>query len=413
MATVNRKIRRSVVGVITDLHPETEVAQIKKTTAGEALSNFSVALLGLEDQGHAEDDYLFWNNATGAIEYVNDPSYFGAIVDTHGHSNISDIIHHDTVTLADYFADNVNGKVPLDAQGKVPKAYLPEYIQGSMKFKGSISLAAGTTPAAAVNISTIFTTMATNPDEQIGNFYIVTAGGYLKADGTAGGTGFIHSNVEGPIKLEIGDRIIFAQYNPVGPVYNFAILASSFVPASSSTLGVVALASNTIRSRFDLSATRDPSKVLDEASLRKVIKDILYKDNLDELQINVPASPNKMHIYTETISGEPTHTTGTVSGTPGLSSDPAFAVGDLVIFRGNAPSSQTYRVSSINIGTGIMWEFVVTNPAGNPVTSILPPDGLFYFNTNTGGNRGFGLKTTSGSHIILDWAAEDGDIMIE
>lgn len=363
MATFNKKIRRVVSGVANIVHLETVKAQIKQTSAGADRSTFSKNLFGFTHDV-AADKYLKITTG-GVINKVNTPADFGAAAETHPHdkSDISaaefsastsyvlgayvtysgtlyrfnaahsagpwtgsDVTEISTsyANIDDLLNDNMYGKVPL-VGGNIPDIYFPTYTQGHMKYVGAADLTAGVDVASAVNVTalTAFAELSTNPLQKLGNFCIVSVAGYVKADGVpASGTGFVNSLEEGPIHLSVGDRIIFAAYNAVGPTYTFALMHNDYRVANTSRLGVVALADGLATDRGALAVASSGSNVIDEYALKQAMRDIIYDRNnyivsvdMDAIVLDTVQVPDRggnviIILDTSVITNKPTHSSG-------------------------------------------------------------------------------------------------------
>lgn len=68
-------------------------------------------------------------------------------------------------------------KVPL-VGGKVPDIHIPSHISGNLSYKGTTSLSANP------SITTIFSDIAVNTNQKVGDFYIVTDPGYVVFNST-------------------------------------------------------------------------------------------------------------------------------------------------------------------------------------------------------------------------------------
>ena len=222
------------------------------------------------------------------------------------------IARYTTVALDSYLTDNTNGKAPLSG-GKINKSYLPEYTKGHMAYVGGADLSLGTTTANAVSLSAVFTTLGTNPDEQVGDFKIVTAAGYIKGDEVHGTLGTLDAMIDGPIYLNVGDRIVFVAYNPTGPVFSFAYMHNDFSEANTIRKGVVQLADGTALNRGALNAGTDGKAVIDEAALRAAMRDVLYAPNLRQFPDSDLGQAAHFYVLHLSIAGEPTHTVGSVA----------------------------------------------------------------------------------------------------
>ena len=397
---VKRTLKRVVAGVPEALHPETTKAQVFQDSANTARSAFSLALFGITPDG--TNKYLKIG-VDGSITKVNTPEEFDVkgAVHTHPMSDVTvvsrsiwtatsgpaydqDVVHYSivddaslvtyltgyytvpngfvirgynesapttyyyavasstTTTLDAFMADQVDGKVPL-VDDKIPKNFLPEYTAGHMDYKGGADLSAGTSEGLAVNIATVFPNLTTNPEEQLGDFKIVTNAGFLKADGTAGGTGFIHSNIEGPVWLNVGDRIIFAKYNTVGPEYTFALMITDYSKASTSLRGVVGLSDAASTNRGQLAAGSEGLNVVDEYTLKNAMRDVVYISALPVVYLPIPYTLDTFYVYYIDPSGVPTHTAGDGTG----SFAPSSTVGTcMILSNGKSYTLKTYNAGS-------------------------------------------------------------------
>ena len=310
-------------------------------------------------QKYIPDIVEFTGNATykGRIRidyYVND-------VLTFAYGEFMDPVT--TVTgslLSEHLTDNVNGKVPLGVGGFVDESYLPTYSYGRMIFRGTVSLAAGNTTANAINVSSFFTDYNVDPDKKLGSFYIVSAAGYIKADGvTNSGTEFLHTDAEGPIWLTVGDRVVFVQFIDGSPArYQFAFLHHDFRLASTTVSGIMSFSEIAgITNRGSLQGTTGGLTVVTEAQVRNAMRDIVYVDNVPEVAITAAAATvGHAYVATAVITGEPTHTSGTVSGAYILGLDEGVDAGVYVVFS----TGKCYRAVTIAIGVAINWEYVST-----------------------------------------------------
>jgi hypothetical protein len=268
------------------------------------------------------------------------------------------IVSYVTVPLDGYLSDNTNGKAPISGN-KIDKTYLPDYTKGHMVYTGGANLSAGASSANAVNINTIFTTLSTNPDEQVGTFKIVTHAGYIKADGTVNGTDFIHANVEGPVYLSVGDRIIFVSYNISPVTYFFAFLHNDFLLATLTRKGVVQLADTLATNRGLLDTGTNGLAAIDEYALQRAMRDVIYAPNLPIVQSTDLIGSTYFYSYLSPQSGEPTHTSGTAIAAMAID---ANEVGIRVVLS----NGKIYQFASYSPPSSHTWTYIgtMTPPAG-------------------------------------------------
>ena len=358
MAT-NKTLRRvSLEGAKVDLHPATVVANIYKDADENARSAFSLNLFLKETPTVGPAFMKIGPN--GSITWTSDPRDLGAAVYGHSHA-IGEVKLADNVTLlSDYLEDNVGGKVPLGEGNVVPDTYLPTFTQGRMVLKGTASLSAGTTPATAVNLSTIFTDFNVEPEKNLGSFYIVSVAGYVKADGiTDSGTEFIDATVEGPIWMSVGDRIIFAEYiSGATPQYKFALLHHDFEIATPTLAGIMSFSSlSNIENRGSLLGTSQGLAVVTEAHVRNAMRDIVYVDNVPEVTIPTAVTVlGHAYVVTAAVTEEPTHTSGTTTGAYILGLDKIIDEDVYVVFS----TGRCYKAVTITNGISIDWMYIST-----------------------------------------------------
>ena len=164
--------------------------------------------------------------------------------------------------------------------GKIRDTYLPSYVIGGLKFRGTQSLATSTSLATIFNGIVNFATTADVATQNFGSYFIVTTGGELTTqDPTIGSVAGYVLNIPGdegdsttPITLEAGDWIVLRAQQRVGTggtlelYYLFDIINNTYADAGTSTKGVV-----TISNATDTSAMNGSGKVITEDVLFDVI----------------------------------------------------------------------------------------------------------------------------------------------
>lgn len=165
-----------------------------------------------------------------------------------------------------------NGTTSIfDAETKIKPAYLPDYVFGGLQFSNTISGTSDGNGNFIVNVtSDVYPSNSSQqsfwqqdgpPDDRFrGNYWVATRKIYL--DITTGGNDveiFIENASDwqeaddtpftNPIKMEAGDWLVYSGINLQGEtgtaVYYFSIVNNTYDSASTTTLGVVKLGSNT------------------------------------------------------------------------------------------------------------------------------------------------------------------------
>lgn len=361
MATKNAPLKVST-GVALNTTPiQTEVIHLKKDLARNPISTTAINILKVNhtnELGGNPIGFLKLND-DGSIDLSSNPSDFGASPLVHPHA-ITDIAKDGYDNLNVYLNDNVNGKVPL-INGNIPEAYLPSYIVGHLRFKGMVDLTSNSTPATAKEISDIFTDIQSYQTQHVGEYYIVSVAGYIKTNQssyTFMGEFLGEENALGPFHVGVGDRILFVKYNEVGeePVsqyYSFACLRNFIGFASYGVKGTVELSTAAATDRYNLSSSAwQSNKVIDEYALKTAMRDIVYLDNIPSLQMNTVVTTNRFWWAFRAISGEPTHTSGTVAASLGYPDE----IGSVYIFS----TGKVYKQISYTSPTSATWEYIET-----------------------------------------------------
>lgn len=239
------------------IHPETNLSQIVDMTPGgrniASLANpTTTGLVKLEANGTASITAM-----------ANIREEIGAAATTHPHVQS----HIDGLVSA------LAGKADLSG-GKIISTQIPDWIIGGLKFVSpAVSGATLTLDATFRSTYGMTDDIATK-----GRYVIISAASctvtltanHIVTTGDEGVTG-------SGIILEQGDWIVYRGKN--GGNYEFDVVNNNYQVASTEATGVVQLSSGVVTSRGGLSASSDPTKVMDEFAVRQVLKGIYYESS--------------------------------------------------------------------------------------------------------------------------------------
>ena len=401
--------RRDVDGSLVDLYPKTYVANLFKEVDGvEAISTTAQKILKMDSPTGIEK--FLRVDMNGDVVPTFSPEDFDSIASVHTHS-MDDVIMDDEVPLSTFLADNVNGLVPLGDGNVIAEQYWPDAVIGHMKYVGTFNPGTdGQTTGTAINVSTIFTNYSVNPTQKIGQYYIFTAGCYIKSDGvTNSGTELIDAEVEGPVWVNTGDRIVYAEYSideSLVSHYKFIPLKTLRNLATTTTSGIVKAADHTmISDRGTLSnAGTSALRAVSEAVVRNAMRDIVYYPDLKTIPIPQTNIDNA-HIFYQTVTGEPTHTSGTVqTSTPLYDALLESHDGQYVMFS----SGKLYQISEVGANISHTYIGTYSVPTGITVGSYVhgaQDTNIYVVIANVFGPAGYG-QTYIPSTLV------EGDILI-
>lgn len=256
MANVKLKIRNGAGTGWDLLHPETNVEQISDAEAvGKALLRLAAPT------GNAMIKVL----PGGTVEYVavaNIPALIGA----------SPTVHTHTIAQITNLTTQLAAKADLSG-GKIQSTQMPSWILGGLKYVMAISESSKTIDA------TFLTALGASTNEStFGRYAIVTAdtciltlaANYVLMSGDEGDT-------TSTVTLEKGDWIVYRGHD--NSTFRFDIINNTYQHAGTGAVyGIVGLTSGSATSRVSLSSSSSSTKVVDEAALRSVMKDIIYAD---------------------------------------------------------------------------------------------------------------------------------------
>lgn len=256
MANVKLKIRNAAGTGWDLLHPETNVAQISDAGAvGKALLALAAPT------GNAMIKVL----PGGTVAYV-------AVADIPALIGASPTVHTHTIAQITNLTTQLAAKADLVA-GVIKSDQMPSWILGGLKYVMPISESSKTIDA------TFRTALGVTTDTSTyGRYAIVTADTCIL---TLAADHVLMSGDEGdttsPVTLEKGDWIVYRGHD--GGTYRFDIINNTYQHASTGAVyGIVGLTSSSATSRVSLSSSSSSTKVIDEAALRAVMKDIIYAD---------------------------------------------------------------------------------------------------------------------------------------
>ena len=267
MATYNVTIHRHNGSGWDDLFPETIIAQINGIdTVGENL-------LGIADQTvvkfikiNADNSLTLLDAGSGAGTLANEIS---AAAQQHTHT--ADEISHNATGLDVIIAN----KADL-INGEIDPNQIPDFIYGGLRFEGAFDEQDNTNNPTLEWLLTQITGSTDN--ERVGAYFICTEVGSTGTVTVGTGTGHTwqapgdEGDSTGDVDIEPGDWIVYLGSN------NWAVVNNTTQVATQAAKGVVALADGLALSRADLDTDEnDGLNVLNEASARKVIRDVFYQ----------------------------------------------------------------------------------------------------------------------------------------
>ena len=186
----------------------------------------------------------------------------------------------DSVSLVDILAAKIetnqkgaaNGVAPLNSSSKIADAYLPDYVFGGMKYKGTVSL--GTTMTLTDLFSS--TVNESTKDTAIGAYFIVSVAGTLTGQtppGTAGSYIYVwgfqdDGQTTTDNTLEVGDWIVYRKVEATSNYFTFwfDVVNNTQKDATEAAKGIVQLSNATVTTSMDGS-----SKVITEDVLFDLI----------------------------------------------------------------------------------------------------------------------------------------------
>lgn len=256
MATYNVTLNRKGAGGWDQLYPVTTVDQI--TDASTPAKNLLKAAAPGADR-------FIKVTSSGTISFIDAATLKGAT-----ELNAADKNHgHETDDITDANSDTLTtvlaGKADL-SNGKILTSQIPTYLFGGLKYSNSIS--------ANSALENLVSSLTGSTDEERKGSYLI-ASSNLTLSTAAGHTveapGDEDDNVL-PIDIEAGDWVIYLGSN------NWAIKNNTYPDATTTTKGVVKLSAGTATSRSQLSdlTTNRGLRVMDEAAVKKVVRDIFY-----------------------------------------------------------------------------------------------------------------------------------------
>lgn len=262
MAEINVKVKVKTSGGTWDqLFPETTLAQIIDATAiGRGILSESTP--GVDSFMHITSlGDISWRSHATVLSDI------GAAADGHPHT-VDDITGLPTALAAK--ADLSGGKI-VDSQ-------IPSFVIGGLKFVDTIAVSTLTFDVAYINGKGILGNAFSK-----GKYFIVTANECILSFNNSTIV-FDSPGDEGdtisPITFEIGDWIVFKEF--IDPVYHFAVINNTYMKADTANYGVGRLTPNNPTYRGGLSDSLTAATLVDEKTLRDVIRDIWYKDTVDE-----------------------------------------------------------------------------------------------------------------------------------
>ncbi len=260
------------------VYPETTIDQIQD------IKPIGKKLLELEETGFIRID------GQNAIEMIAP----GAMRDAIG---AAPLIHeHDTSQISD-LSTFMAAYVLLDAPGgKVPLSSLPAAVIGGLKRKGAIT----------GNVITLGSTLPfLAHQEDWGSYWIMTqdttvtynSSNYVfenRDDGDM--TNPVGENAQ--LLLEAGDWLVYSHHTnpgtPASGVFKMGVINNTYPLAETNSPGIVSLTTGNITTRGGLSeAGVNAQRVIDEYSLRKLIKEVSYGSS-------APSDPIDGDIWYET-----------------------------------------------------------------------------------------------------------------
>jgi len=272
MANINVRIKRLNSGSTWDqLFPETTVDQIKLNQAGDPLSAFSQNILEAANptatsfvKVATNGDVTFRTSA----QLIGD---IGAAPATHNHiqSQVVNLIT-DLGNKADLEASGVNA-------GKIPAAQIPDYLFSGMKFANTAgdSTANDSLEELFADIDDAF---GSSTNLQREGAYFIASQNFQLTFGT--GHALLAPGDEGEtasgLWIEAGDWITYIGYNGTTSKHEWAIVNNTYRNAEIGVTGVVQLSEATATTRAALNNISSGLRVMDEAAVRKVMKDIFY-----------------------------------------------------------------------------------------------------------------------------------------
>ena len=264
------------INIFDTLYPEIKVGQLRQSdNPANGLSTVADYML---DTLIAPTLITKWLkvNANGTASYIEDAAMIGDIganEAVHGHK-ISDI----TVSGPTNLESILDTKVPLDEFGKIVDSYFPEAVKGAVKFLGffNSNITTNTAFNAALAAKGFAAMDSTNWQKYQGMFIEATAS-FLTV--TVGANDKFWSGEDALLPtsmiVEAGDQLVFNQY--ANSTFQFAVRNNQIQVASAAHRGIVTVSDPTGKQLATLSTiAQDGDKVIDEAFLREVMKDILY-----------------------------------------------------------------------------------------------------------------------------------------
>ena len=290
MANVNvRMKRRTGSSSWDDLFPETTVDQIKLNTNGDSLASFVSNLL---ESSNPSATSFIRVLANGTVSFRNTNQIIGDI-------GAAPSSHEHTQAQITDLTSDLSGKADLDTNGKIESDQIPSYLFSGLKFAGTTAGASNQDSLGEL-LTAADTELGSSTNQQReGAYFVVTTGFTLTHNASnhrilSGDEGDADTSVD----LEAGDWIVYVGYgdeNSAGSDrHEWAIINNTYRSASTSSAGIVALASGTTTTRAGLSNNTSSLNAMDEKAVRTVMKDIFYSSSS-----NAPTSPLEGDLWFE------------------------------------------------------------------------------------------------------------------
>lgn len=261
------KMKLKTGGSWIQIFPETTVDQISDAgTVGKKLLKDTQTRTVASFIKVAVNGDISWRTPAEVLSDI------GAAPLVHGHV-ISDVTGLVAALLLKADLDVTDPLNPVVQTGQIPT-----FVIGGLKFKEAIST---TTFDMTTDFLSTKGIISSSAPQMAGTYFVITNA--LGCNITFG----TNTDMEAPgdegdsdseVHLEVGDWLVFKGYS--AGTFMFGVINNTYREADENSYGIVRISSTIAVNRAGLSSNFDASKVVDEKTLRQVMKDIYYVDDV-------------------------------------------------------------------------------------------------------------------------------------